>query len=206
MIDRIEDYFTKGCGRCDRFDTPDCSTRHWFEGLRDLRKVCLDSGMTEHVKWGHPCYVHANRNVAIMGAFRSDFRLSFFHAALMKDPDQVLEKQGENTQHPDMIRFTDNSHVLKMKSTISSYLSEAMAYAEQGLVAKKVSKAIELPEELVEAMNCDPELAEAFSRLTPGRQRSYVINLGSAKKSETRVARISKFRTKILAGKGALER
>jgi len=59
---------------------------------------------------------------------------------------------------------------------------------------------------LVEAMDSDPELAEAFHSLTPGRQKSYVINLSSAKTAETRKARIAKFREKILAGKGATER
>ncbi|MBK8012004.1 MAG: YdeI/OmpD-associated family protein [Deltaproteobacteria bacterium] len=57
-----------------------------------------------------------------------------------------------------------------------------------------------------EAFDFDPELAEAFNKLTPGRKKSYVINLNSAKKPETRVARIAKFREKILSGKGAMER
>ena len=55
-------------------------------------------------------------------------------------------------------------------------------------------------------MDADPEMAEAFWALTPGRQRSYVIHLASAKTSATRVARIERVRGKILAGKGALER
>ena len=64
----------------------------------------------------------------------------------------------------------------------------------------------ELPDELLEALESDPELAEAFYGLTPGRKQSYVIKIGSAKKPETRIARIAKFRDKILAGKGAMER
>jgi uncharacterized protein YdeI (YjbR/CyaY-like superfamily) len=66
--------------------------------------------------------------------------------------------------------------------------------------------AIELPVELAEALDADCELAEAFHALTPGRQRSYVINLSSAKKTETRISRIAAFRSRIMAGKGALER
>ena len=49
-------------------------------------------------------------------------------------------------------------------------------------------------------------LAEAFARLTPGRQRSYAIALASAKTSATRTTRIGRFRDRILAGKGATER
>jgi uncharacterized protein YdeI (YjbR/CyaY-like superfamily) len=59
---------------------------------------------------------------------------------------------------------------------------------------------------LTDAMDADPELAEAFHRLTPGRQRSYVIALGSAKSAATRVSRIARLRPNILAGKGATER
>ena len=206
MITDIEEYFEKGCGRCERFATADCSTRKWLAGLTELRQICLATGLVEKVKWGHPCYMHADRNIAIVGAFRGDFRLSFFHAALMKDTKGVLEKQGPNTQHADMIRFTKNTQVKKMKSVIVSYLNEAMNYAEEGIKPPKEQSEIELPEELVEARDCDPELAEAFQVLTPGRQKSYVINLNSAKKPETRVSRIAKFRDKILAGKGAMER
>jgi transposase-like protein len=51
-----------------------------------------------------------------------------------------------------------------------------------------------------------PELSQAFTMLTPGRQRSYVFALNSAKTSATKLARIIRYRDKILAGKGALER
>lgn len=206
MITEIADYFTKGCGRCARFDTADCSTRRWAEGLAALRAICVGSGCIETVKWGHPCYMHAGRNIAIIGALRGDFRLSFFNAALMKNPEGVLERSGPNTRHKNMIRFTDNAQVAALEPVIRAYMSEAMLYAEAGIFPPKKQAEIELPEELVEALEADPELMEAFDRLTPGRQRSYVINLNGAKKPETRIARIEKFRGRILAGKGANER
>ncbi len=206
MITEIDDYFARGCGRCDRFDTPDCSTRRWADGLLALRGLCLAAGLTEVVKWAHPCYMHAGRNIAIIGAFRSDFRLSFFDAALMKDPEGVLERQGDNTRHPDMIRFRDTAGPAASAPIIRAYLDEAMGYAAAGIRPPKDSGTIDWPDELVEALDADPELAEAFARLTPGRQKSYVLNLRSAKKPETRVARITKFRDHILSGKGALER
>lgn len=117
MITEIEDFFTKGCGRCDRFATPDCSVRQWQPGLIALRQICLDAGLSETVKWGHPCYMHAGRNIAILGAFRGDFRLTFFNAALLQDPAGVLERQGPNTRHPDMIRFTENAQVAALAPT-----------------------------------------------------------------------------------------
>ncbi|MDX2036201.1 MAG: YdeI/OmpD-associated family protein [Isosphaeraceae bacterium] len=206
MITAIDDYFAMGCGRCERFATADCSTRQWAVGLAELRRICLGAGLVETVKWGHPCYMHADRNIAIIGALRGDFRLSFFEAGLMKDSRGVLERQGPNTMHPDMIRFTDEGRVLHLEEVIKAYLAEAMGYAEAGIRAPRDAGEVELPEELAEALGSDPELAEAFGRLTPGRRRSYVIQLSSAKKRETRVARIAGFRDRILAGKGAMER
>ncbi len=206
MITVISDFFTQGCGRCDRFGTPDCSTKRWKRGLADLRRICLGTGLEETLKWAHPCYVHAGRNIAIFGAFREDFRLTFFNAGLMKDSEGVLEKAGPNTQEAGVLRFTTDAQVLEMKPIIVSYLNEAKGYAERGIKPKAKAREIDLPQELVEAMQGDPELATAFLDLTPGRQRSYVVNLNSAKKSDTRISRIARFRSKILTGKGALER
>jgi len=205
MIVNIEEYFVNGCGRCERFATSDCSTRQWSQGLATLREICQAMELVETVKWGHPCYMHRDRNIAIIGALRNDFRLSFFNAALMKDPHGVLEKQGPNTQFPDMIRFVRNEQVAEMKPIIESYLFESKGYAAAGIKPPKQNNEVQLPDELVDALESDPELADAFYSLTPGRQKSYVINLQSAKKPETRIARIVKFRDKILAGKGALE-
>lgn len=206
MIADIEDYFAKGCGRCARFDTARCSVMTWGEGLSKLREICLSAGLTETVKWGHPCYMHAERNIVIIGAFQDNFRLSFFNAALMTDPHGVLQRQGPNTRHPDMIRFADNDGPARLEDVILAYLHEAKGHAETGRKAPKDDAGIALPEELVKALADDPELARAFHALTPGRQKSYVINLNGAKKPETRANRVKTFRSKIIAGKGAMER
>lgn len=135
-----------------------------------------------------------------------DFRLTFFNAGLMADPDRVLERQGPNTQVADMIRFTDNGQVAARARVILAYLAEAAGHARAGIRPLRAPRDIELPEELIDALDGDPELYEAFAALTPGRRKSYAIALASAKTQATRVARIAKFRGKILAGKSATER
>jgi len=206
MITEADDFFSRGCGRCKRFATPDCSTRRWSGGLEELRRICLAAGLTETVKWGHPCYMHADRNIAIIGAFRDDFRLTFFDAAMMTDPEGVLETAGPNSRHAGVMRFAANDRPAEMETVIRTYLGEAMGYAEAGVKPPREEREIELPDELVEALDSDPELAEAFHGLTPGRQRSYVIRLSGAKKSATRASLIEGFRDRILAGRGANER
>ena len=206
MITEADDFFTKGCGRCDRFDTPECSAAIWAEGLAELRRICLGAGLVETVKWGHPCYMHGERNIAIIGAFRGDFRLTFLNASLLRDPEGVLEPAGPNTEVAGVMRFTDADTMRAREGVIATYLAETMGYAEAGIKPKKVVRQFELPDELVEALDADPDLAEGFAALTPGRQRSYVLFLDGAKQSATKRARIAKSRDKILAGKGAQER
>jgi len=206
LISNIEDYFNFGCGRCARFATPDCSVRHWSTGLASLRQICLDMELVETVKWGHPCYMYADRNIAIFGAFRNDFRISFMNASLLKNPSPALEPIGPNSLTPSIIRFAQNDKVFEQVAVIRAVVAELKGYAKAGIKPTSVERHFDMPDELIEALDTDPELAEAFAALTPGRQKSYMFNLSQAKKPETRIARIEKFRNKIIAGKGALER
>ena len=207
MITDPDDFFTKGCGRCDRFATPDCSTRPWIDGLNKLRRICIDMGLEETVKWAHPCYMHAGRNIAMFGAFRTDFRLNFMNPGLLNDTEGVLEAQGPNSQTPGMMRFTAVAQVDELEPVIRAYLRQLMDHAEANTPPPKPpERELDMPDELIEALDADPELAEAFQALTPGRRKSYLFNLNQAKQSATRTARIEKFRAGILAGKGAMER
>jgi uncharacterized protein YdeI (YjbR/CyaY-like superfamily) len=206
MIVDPGDYFARGCGRCARFDTPDCATRRWAEGLAALRRLCLGAGLVETAKWGHPCYMHAGRNVAILGAHRDGFRIGFFEPGLLVDAQGVLAPSGPNTRHPDTIRFTANGAVAAMAPAVAELLAQGKAHAEAGRRAPREAGEPEVPDALADALDADPELAEAFARLTPGRRRSYAVALSSAKTQATREARVARFRDRILAGKGATER
>jgi uncharacterized protein YdeI (YjbR/CyaY-like superfamily) len=206
MITHPDAFFTDGCGRCDRFATPECSARIWADGLVALRRLCRDMGLEETAKWGHPCYMHQGRNIALIAAFRGDFRLTFMNAALLGDTDGMLEPQGPNSQTRNMIRFTAAAEVDARAQVIGDFLRQLMRHAEAGTRPPKVAREFDMPDELTEALDADPDLAEAFHALTPGRRNSYLFNLGQAKQSATRTARIEKFRDRILAGKGAMER
>jgi uncharacterized protein YdeI (YjbR/CyaY-like superfamily) len=108
MIMSPDDYITKGCGRVD---TPARSVHIWSGGPARLRTLCRDLGLTETKKWGHPFYMHASRNIAILGAFQSNYPLIFFNAALLRHPQKLLKKQGPNAQPPSMLRFTDDHDI-----------------------------------------------------------------------------------------------
>lgn len=207
MITEVTTYFASGCGRCARFRTPDCSARLWAPALAALRALCRTAGLAETMKWGHPCYTHAGRNVAILGATRDGARLSFFEAGLLADPDGVLELQGPNTRHPDMVQVTDPARVAALAPAIRALLAQAMDHAAAGRrEAPRDADDIDLPDALSAALDDDPVMAEAFHRLTPGRRRSHALHVGGAKTLAGQAARVARARALILAGKGALDR
>ncbi len=63
----------------------------WTEGLTVLRQILLAVGLTETVKWGAPCYMHAGRNVVSLAAFKHYFCLWFHEGGSLQDPDDVLQ-------------------------------------------------------------------------------------------------------------------
>ncbi len=133
--------------------------------------------------------------------------ISFFQGALMKDPENILEKPGENSRYARYIRFTDAQTVVSRKPVILSYIQEAIEIKKSGKKVDVSNNApLEAPEELIQLFESDPVFEEAFSALTPGRRRGYLLHFSSAKQSKTRTARIEKSMPKIFSGKGWNER
>lgn len=174
----------------------------WQKEMMAIREIILDVGLEEELKWRLPCYTFEEKNIVIIQGFKSYCALLFFKGALLKDPKELLEAPGKS-QAARQIRFTNVQEVLKLKSTIKSYLKEAIKIEQAGLkVELKETKDYEVPEEFQKKLNKMPKLKAAFEALTPGRQRGYLHYFSAAKQSKTREARIEKYLQNILDGKG----
>ncbi len=123
--------------------------------------------------------------------------------ALLKDTKNMLIQQTENVQSARQIRFTNVEEILKSKSTIVAYIIQAIELDKAGLkVELKKTTEFVMPDEFQSALNEMSDLKIAFEKLTPGRQRGYLLYFSSAKQSKTRKERIEKYIPKILEGKG----
>jgi len=203
----VDLYLAEGCGRCPLWRTPACKVHPWQEELALLRTILLGSALTEEVKWKVPCYTFKGSNVLILSAFKEYCSISFFKGALLKDAHGILEKPGENTQGGRLIRFTDLQKIETLKPMISAYIEEAVAVEKAGLtVTYKATADFEIPDELVDQFDEDPDFRTAFEALTPGRQRGYLLYFSAPKQAKTRVARVEKYRQKIFDGKGVHDR
>ena len=178
----------------------------WQEEFELLREIALKSGLTEDLKWGHPCYTFDNGNVFLIHGFKNYCAIAFFKGALMKDPDKILIQQTENVQSARQIRFTSLTEIKKMKKTIKSYMAEAIAIEKAGLkVEFKKTAELAIPADIVKTLKKTPGLATAFKKLTPGRQRAYILHFTAAKQVKTMEARVERCAPMILKGKGLNE-
>ncbi len=175
----------------------------WQEAYIELRKIVLDCGLTEDIKWGCPCYTLQKSNVVLIHGFKDYCALLFMKGVLMKDPKILLIQQTENVQQARQIRFKSVAEILKLKHTIKQYLLEAIKIETSGLkVELKKTAGFNMPEEFKMVLDDDPKLKAAFEGLTPGRQRGYLLYFSAAKQAKTRTARIEKYLQIILEGKG----
>jgi len=177
--------------------------KKWRDELEQVREILLECGLGEELKWRAPCYTYQGGNIAIIGELKACCVLSFFKGSLLKDPEGILTKPGENSRAARVIRFTSVPEIVELAPVLKAYIHQAIEVEKAGLkVDFEESGTLPLPRELQDKFNELPPLRAAFEALTPGRQRGYVLHFSAPKQSQTRESRIEKCSQRILDGKG----
>src|SRR6516225_5792014 len=89
--------------------------KEWKEEFKELRRIILDSPLTEELKWGKPCYSLQKSNIVLIHGFKEYCALLFFKGALLKDPKGILVQQTENVKAARQIRFTNVREIVEME-------------------------------------------------------------------------------------------
>ncbi|WP_159467834.1 YdeI family protein [Dyadobacter sp. 3J3] len=177
--------------------------RQWQEEIMQLRAIVLDCGLTEELKWGCPCYTFQQSNIVLIHVFKEYCALLFFKGSLLKNTHKILIQQTENVQAARQIRFTGIKEITEQESILKAHIYEAIEVEKAGLkVALKKPAEFSIAEEFQTKLDNTPALKTAFEKLTPGRQRAYLLHFSQPKQSKTREARVEKSIEKILDGKG----
>jgi uncharacterized protein YdeI (YjbR/CyaY-like superfamily) len=177
--------------------------KKWQKETDKLRKIAVDCDLTEALKWGKPCFTFQKKNVAIVIPLKESCAFSFFKGALLKDPKHILERIGDHTQAARWIKFTSFREIALLRATLTDYIYEAIALEASGMkVGPKNSSEYPIPEELQRRLDNNAVLRAAFGALSPGRRKSYIFHVSSAKQAKTRSARVEKCMPMILSGRG----
>ncbi|MGB8270442.1 MAG: YdeI family protein [Priestia megaterium] len=177
--------------------------KKWKEEYETLRKIVLDCELTEDFKWMNPCYTFEKKNIVLMHGFKEYCALLFPKGSLLQDSHGILIQQTENVQGARQIRFTNVQEIAEKEAILKAYIDEAIEVEKAGLkVQVKKPEELIIPDELQHKFDEIPALKDAFTTLTPGRQRAYILYFSAAKQSKTRESRVEKSIPNILNGKG----
>src|SRR5205814_7844885 len=105
--------------------------KKWREEMEKLRRISLDCGLTEELKWGKPCYTFQESNIVIIQGFKEFCALLFPQGALLKDPKGMLKKFG--WQAACRIPFTNVQKIVEMEPILKTYIREATEAKKAGL-------------------------------------------------------------------------
>jgi uncharacterized protein YdeI (YjbR/CyaY-like superfamily) len=174
----------------------------WQDELAILKSIIQKTGLQMAIKWGAEVYTHKGKNVVSYYGFKNYFAMWFYNGVYLEDKHNVLVNAQDNkTKALRQWRFASKEEI--DENLILEYIQEAIKCEEEGKVWKpEKSDDIVIPDELLQAFASDNEIEKAFSKLTFYKQKEYVEHIESAKREETKLARIDKIIPMILNGIG----
>lgn len=174
----------------------------WSEELELIASIINKLPLEKTIKWGAEVFTYNGKNVVSYGGFKNFFTIWFYNGVFMEDKYNVLVSAQEGkTKSLRQWRFTSISEIDEKK--IIEYITEAIEIEKKGL---KISpdKFVEIPiSELLEnEFKNDEILKIAFEKLTPGKQKEYIIYINEAKQEATKLKRLEKIKPMISEGIG----
>ncbi|SEB49663.1 Uncharacterized conserved protein YdeI, YjbR/CyaY-like superfamily, DUF1801 family [Tenacibaculum sp. MAR_2009_124] len=189
MDARITDYINKNM--------------NWTQELNLLRSVLLELGLKEDVKWGIPAYIHKEKNIMGMSAFKGYIGIWFHQGVFLKDDHKVLiNAQEGKTKAMRQWRFNNITEI--DVDLVKEYVLEAMKNSEEGKVmkAQRNTKPLLVPEELEKLFIENAEVKIKFEAFTLSKKREFTDYISEAKRENTKLKRIEKIIPLIVAGIG----
>ncbi|MDI9341511.1 MAG: YdeI/OmpD-associated family protein [Sediminibacterium sp.] len=174
----------------------------WAEELELIASIVSKAPLEKSIKWGADVYTYNNKNVVSYGGFKNFFTLWFYNGVFLKDKYKVLINASEGkTISLRQWRFTSKAEINEQK--ILEYIYEAIEIEKQGLKIKPAKfTPASVPPILSNAFKSDKKLKAAFEKLTPGKQKEYILYLNAPKQEKTQFTRLEKITPMILQGVG----
>lgn len=182
----------------DKRVTEYINAREPFAGpvLKHLRELVHKASpeIEENIKWGMPSFEY-NGMVCSMAAFKKHCTFTFPKAALMKDPDKVLDKVGK-TAMGQFGKITSLSD-LPADRILIKYIKEAVKLNKGGAKLPvqtkdgKKKKPLDIPGYFTDALKKNKKALKTFEAFSPSHKHEYIEWVTEAKREPTRQKRIT---------------
>lgn len=177
-------------------------SEQWKKELALIASILNKAPLQKSIKWGAEVFTYNGRNVVSYGGFKNYFTIWFYNGVFLKDDYKVLvNAQAGKTKSLRQWRFTSLDEVDEKK--IMEYINEAIEIEKKGLkIQPEKFSPISPPQLLEHEFKKNKTLRAAFEKLTPGKQKEYIIYLNEAKQDITKSKRLEKIKPMILQGIG----
>jgi len=174
----------------------------WHEGILKLQKTILETGLKETIKWGAPVYTYNDKNLVSIGAFKNHLSLWYYNGSLLTDKAKLLLKVQDKTKHMRHLRYHSNDEI--DLNIVQAYTLETINHIKENKIPKtvKIKKPLVIPDELLEALEHNPSLKDAFNELSLSKRREYAEYIATAKQDKTKLSRLEKISPMIQNGQG----
>lgn len=178
------------------------NNNQWTEELELVASIINKLPLEKTIKWGAEVFTYNGKNVVSYGGFKNYFTIWFYNGVFMEDKYKVLVNAQEGkTKSLRQWRFTSISEIDEKK--IAEYIYEAIKIEKKGLkIQPEKFVAIPVAEILETEFKTDKALKTAFEKLTPGKQKEYIVYINEAKQEATKLKRVEKIIPMILQGIG----
>lgn len=174
----------------------------WTEELELVTSIINKLPLEKTIKWGAEVFTYKGKNVVSYGGFKSFFTIWFYNGVFLEDKYNVLVNAQEGkTKSLRQWRFASISEIDEKK--ILEYINEAIEIEKKGLkIAPERFVEIPVAEILEKEFKNDKILKNAFEKLTPGKQKEYIVYINEAKQEATKLKRLEKIKPMISQGIG----
>ena len=162
-----------------------------LERLRTLiHKYAPDAN--EAIKWGCPHFEYKGKILFSMAAFKQHCACGFRLAAVMSDPDGILQSE-EKTAMGNLGKIASIKD-LPSEKVLGKYIKEATMLTDMGAMppkaAAKEKAGPDVPADLAAALKKNKKAMLAFEKFPPSHRKEYIEWITEAKRQETREKRI----------------
>jgi uncharacterized protein YdeI (YjbR/CyaY-like superfamily) len=161
--------------------------------LRELIHAACPE-VKETLKWGMPSFDYKGP-LCTFAAFKHHAVFSFWKNTFLNDPLNYLKPQ-KNEGGEAMGQFGKLTTVnqLPPDDVMLDFIIQAMELNEAGINLPKKQKVtdseVSIPDDLMKALNKNPEALNTFLNFTPSQKREYTLWIEEAKTETTRTKRL----------------
>ena len=178
----------------------------WDELIARIKPVLLETGMQETIKWGIPVFTFKGKNIVGIAPFKNHLAIWFYQGVLLKDSRKLLINAQEGKTKA-LRQWKIHPGEIPDLQVLKQYVEEAIKNEQLGKHYKpERDLPLELPDLLKTHLDADSTLKVAFEKLSPSKQKDYVLYISEAKREETRQQRMMKIIPMIKMGKGLNDR